>query len=151
MSKLRLNMGSKVKELRKAKGLGLKEVSKKLGLSPSLLSQIENDKVTPSIATLFKIANFLGKKTSFFLDDDMDELYFESPVVKSTERMILHSKNSKIRYELLNPKLRDAKVEFLEVILEKGCETGSILMRGRNMELFWLVKLEVILEGNRLF
>jgi transcriptional regulator with XRE-family HTH domain len=69
MGKVKLNMGTKIRKLRKAKGLSLKEVSKKVDLSTSLLSQIENDKVTPSIATLFKIANFLGKKTSFFLDD----------------------------------------------------------------------------------
>jgi transcriptional regulator with XRE-family HTH domain len=149
MSKLRLNMGSKVKELRKAKGLGLKEVSKKLGLSPSLLSQIENDKVTPSIATLFKIANFLGKKTSFFLDDYTKERQVGSHVVKKAERTILHSKNSKIRYELLNPKLNNAKVEFLEVILEKGCETGTYTHDGEEYGIVLTGKLEVILDGHQ--
>jgi transcriptional regulator with XRE-family HTH domain len=149
MTKLKLNMGSKVKELRKGKGLGLKEVSKELGLSPSLLSQIENDRVTPSIATLFKIANFLGKKTSFFLDDDTEDKQVRSPVVKKRERTILHSKNSKIRYELLNPKLSNAEVEFLEVILEKGCETGTYTHDGEEYGIVLTGKLEVILNGNQ--
>jgi transcriptional regulator with XRE-family HTH domain len=148
MGKLKINMGSKIKKLRKAKELSLKAVSEKVGLSPSLLSQIENDKVTPSIATLFKIANFLGKKTSFFLDDYTEERQVESPVVKKKERTILHSKNSRIRYELLNPKLRDTNVEFLEVILEKGCETGIYNHEGNEYGIVLSGKLEVILEGN---
>jgi len=47
MGKMKINMGSKIKKLRKAKGLGLKEVSKNVGLSLSLLSQIENDADDP--------------------------------------------------------------------------------------------------------
>ena len=148
MGKIKLNMGTKIKKLRKAKGLTLKEISKKVGLSTSLISQIENDKVTPSIATLFKIANLLGKKTSFFLDDDKEGLYLESPVVKRMERTILHSKNSKIRYELLNPKLRDAKVEFLEVILDRGCETGIYTHGGEEYGVVLVGKLETIIEGS---
>jgi transcriptional regulator with XRE-family HTH domain len=151
MGKLKINMGSKIKKLRKAKELSLKAVSEKVGLSPSLLSQIENDKVTPSIATLFKIANFLGKKTSFFLDDDdyTEERQVESPVVKKKERTILHSKNSRIRYELLNPKLSNAKVEFLEVIVEKGCETGTYTHNGEEYGIVLEGKLEVILDGKK--
>jgi transcriptional regulator with XRE-family HTH domain len=148
MSRLKLNMGTKIKKLRKAKGMSLKEVSKKVDLSPSLLSQIENDKVTPSIATLFKIANFLGKKTSFFLDDYTEEKEVESPVVRKKERTILHSKNSKIRYELLNPKLSNARVEFLEVIVEKGCETGTYTHDGEEYGIVLTGKLEIILDGN---
>jgi transcriptional regulator with XRE-family HTH domain len=148
MGKVKLNMGTKIRKLRKAKGLSLKEVSKKVDLSTSLLSQIENDKVTPSIATLFKIANFLGKKTSFFLDDYTEEKEVESPIVRKTERTILHSRNSKIRYELLNPKLSNTKVEFLEVIMEKGCETGTYTHDGEEYGIILTGKLEVILDGD---
>lgn len=148
MVKIRLNMGIKIKKLRKSKGLSLLEVSKKVGLSPSLLSQIEHDKVTPSIATLFKIANLLGKKTSFFLDNNEEEKKVESPVVRKQQRTILHSKNSKIHYELLNPRLRDARVEFLEVILEKGCETGLYTHEGEEYGVVLTGKLEVILKEN---
>jgi transcriptional regulator with XRE-family HTH domain len=151
MVKMKLNMGTKIKNLRKAKGLSLQEVSKRLGLSSSLLSQIENDKVTPSIATLFKIANFLGKKTSFFLDDDVENKDIDSPIVKRKKRTILASKNSKIHYELLNPKLKDASVEFLEVILEKDCETGIYVHKGGGEEYGIVLegKLEVILDGKK--
>jgi len=148
MVKIRLNMGIKIKKLRKARGLSLQDVSKKVGLSPSLISQIENDKVTPSIATLFKIANLLGKKTSFFLDNHEEEKEIYSPLVRKNQRTILHSKNSKIRYELLNPRLRDANVEFLEVILRKGCETGLYTHEGEEYGIVLKGRLEVILEEN---
>lgn len=148
MSKLKINMGQKIKQLRKMQRLTLRDLSKAIGLSSSLISQIENDKVTPSIATLFKIANFLGKSTSFFLDDGKHKEYVKSPVVKKNNRVVLSSKGAKIRYELLNPKLSDSKVEFLEVIAEKECETGVYTHGGEEYGVVLVGKLEVMLAGN---
>jgi len=81
-------IASKIKTLRNDQGLSLGKVAEKLGLSSSLLSQIENDRVTPSIATLFKIANFLGKKTRFSLDHMIDRQPARSSVVRKTERTL---------------------------------------------------------------
>ena len=45
--------------LREAKGLSLRTLAEKVGLSASFLSQVERDEVSPSIASLEKIARAL--------------------------------------------------------------------------------------------
>src|SRR3954463_9253733 len=44
---------------RKEAGLTLRELARRLGVSPSLLSQIENGKSQPSVATLYALAQTL--------------------------------------------------------------------------------------------
>ena len=57
------NIGSKLKELRKAKKLTLQDVASETGFSAALISQIENNNISPPIATLSKIANFFDVRT----------------------------------------------------------------------------------------
>ena len=43
------NIGSKIKKLRKARKLTLQDVARETGFSPALISQIENNNVSPPI------------------------------------------------------------------------------------------------------
>jgi len=61
-----LNLGGKIRDLRVEKGLTLKQVSEKTGFSTALLSQIENNIVSPPISTLWKIAEALDVKLTYF-------------------------------------------------------------------------------------
>jgi len=64
-----LNIGGKIRDLRIKKGLTLKDVSKVTGFSTALLSQIENNVVSPPISTLWKIAEALGVKIGYFFQE----------------------------------------------------------------------------------
>ena len=69
-----LNLGNKIRSLRKQRALTLQEVSDLTGLSKPLLSQIENNIAAPPIATLIKISTALGVKIShFFRDQNMED------------------------------------------------------------------------------
>ena len=60
-----INIGAKVQQFRKKSGLSLRELAAQVELSPSMLSQIENDAVNPSINTLKNIASlsvFQGRR-----------------------------------------------------------------------------------------
>ena len=52
--------GKTLREIRKRKNLTMKELSKKIGVSESLISQVETDKVSPAINTLLKITDELN-------------------------------------------------------------------------------------------
>src|SRR5207344_1991889 len=52
---------------RQRSGLSLREVARQLGVSPSFVSQLENGKSQPSVATLYSIAQLL--------DVSIDELF----------------------------------------------------------------------------
>ena len=48
------NIGAKIKELRRAHKMTLQDVANEIGFSTALISQIENNNVSPPIATLSK-------------------------------------------------------------------------------------------------
>ncbi len=54
------HLGPRLKDIRSQKGISLREVSRLLSVSPSFLSQIENGKSQPSVATLYSIAKLLN-------------------------------------------------------------------------------------------
>jgi DNA-binding XRE family transcriptional regulator len=55
-----LTIGKRVRDLRKGKALTIKDTALGVGVSTGLISQIENEQVTPAISTLMKIAAFFG-------------------------------------------------------------------------------------------
>ncbi|BHH82410.1 helix-turn-helix domain-containing protein [Desulforhopalus sp. 52FAK] len=64
-----LDIGSQVRTLRNNRNLTLQELANLTGLSKPNLSQIENNLVTPPIATLLKIATALGVGIGHFFRD----------------------------------------------------------------------------------
>lgn len=68
-----LRLGEKIRKLRQERRLTLQELSELSGLSKPLLSQIENDQVTPPIATLLKISKGLGVGIHYFFEEEEDQ------------------------------------------------------------------------------
>ena len=63
------SLGKKIKSLRKELGLKQEELTCDI-LSRTMLSKIENDKVTPSIYQLNHISKKLGYSVDYFLQTD---------------------------------------------------------------------------------
>ena len=60
-------LGDRIRQLRKARGLTLKELGSRTGLSHAFLSQVERGLARPSMTTLGEIAEALGIGTSALL------------------------------------------------------------------------------------
>ena len=56
---MKYKFGEKLRIVRERKGMTLKEVARQAGVSESLISQIERNRVSPSIDTLLQIADVL--------------------------------------------------------------------------------------------
>jgi transcriptional regulator with XRE-family HTH domain len=69
-----VNLGSRLKDVRLRSGMSLREVARQLGVSPSFISQMENGKSQPSVATLYSMAQLLGVS--------IDELFAQEAVAK---------------------------------------------------------------------
>jgi transcriptional regulator with XRE-family HTH domain len=54
-----VSLGARLKQVRQQSGMSLREVARKLGVSPSFVSQLENGKSQPSVATLYSISQLL--------------------------------------------------------------------------------------------
>ena len=53
-------MGDRLREARVSRGLSLRALAERLGVSPSLISQVETGRAKPSVSTLYAIVTELG-------------------------------------------------------------------------------------------
>ena len=141
-------IGRKIRELRMQRGMKLKELSQRVGVTASFLSQVERGVAVPSISSLKKISDAFGISiTSFFGDDDKEEQKLAgefSPVVKKGQRKILHPTPG-VTYHLLTRNLQ-GKIEFLLAIYEAGASTGSAPYTHRGEECALVLKGRLEIE-----
>jgi transcriptional regulator with XRE-family HTH domain/uncharacterized cupin superfamily protein len=64
-------LGPRLRAIRLRQGVGLRELARRLDLSPSSISQIETGKIRPSVRTLYALASEFGVT--------VDEVLFETP------------------------------------------------------------------------
>jgi transcriptional regulator with XRE-family HTH domain len=65
-----VNIGERLRELREARNISMRALAARSGLSANALSMIERSKASPSVSTLYKLADALGVSiTSFFGSD----------------------------------------------------------------------------------
>ncbi|MFV0407922.1 MAG: helix-turn-helix domain-containing protein [Propioniciclava sp.] len=57
---MHLDIGRELRKVRESKKLSLRSVASAVGVSPSLLSQVETGKTQPSVGTLYALVNHLG-------------------------------------------------------------------------------------------
>jgi transcriptional regulator with XRE-family HTH domain len=63
------NLGSRLKDIRLKAGLTLRELARQVDVSPSFVSQIENGKSQPSVATLYAFAKLLNVSVDDLFED----------------------------------------------------------------------------------
>lgn len=115
-----MDLGSTIRRIRKEKMLTLKDVAHMTNLTESLLSQIENNKAQPSITSLMAISKVLNTPIAYFFDQD--DSHAGSPVLRSSERPVVHTKSG-ITYYLLSQNVEETQIEMLYAEYEKGAST----------------------------
>jgi DNA-binding XRE family transcriptional regulator/mannose-6-phosphate isomerase-like protein (cupin superfamily) len=64
----RLDLGGKIKVMRKKQGISQKELAEKIGVTPSNISQVEKNLIYPSIPALFRLAESLTVDVGYFFE-----------------------------------------------------------------------------------
>jgi KaiC/GvpD/RAD55 family RecA-like ATPase/quercetin dioxygenase-like cupin family protein len=80
------DIGSRVKDLRMRLGMSQKDLAEKVDLTPSFVSQLENNQISPSLNSFLQICNVLGVNPGDFLGDrkpDTDSWLFKRQAVLS--------------------------------------------------------------------
>lgn len=131
-------VGERLRNERQAHGLSLRDLADRLGVSPSLISQIETGRARPSVSTLYALASELGVSIDdlLFLDADraagaspsVDPRLSErglavagttpSPIQRATERKRIRLASG-VLWERLTS-VSDPDVEFLSVTYDVG-------------------------------
>jgi len=97
-----VNMGRKIRELRRSRGLSLKQVAEGAGVSPSLVSQVETNRVDPSLSTLRKIALTLGVPVFALIAESVPD---EASLVPKEKRRRVSFPRGGLEYEIIHSEL----------------------------------------------
>ena len=110
-------LGEKIKFIRKGKGIKIKQLSSRSGLTESSISMIENGKISPSITTINKIAVALGVHPIEFFEIERHKRWI---VTRKNEREKLHISTNDNILEYLCKGRGDSKNEIYISHLSPG-------------------------------
>lgn len=102
-----MNIGQRIRRLRKARDLTLEELARATDLSQPFISQIERDIKTPSVGTLSRICKSLNVTLAEFFSMD-------ATLQPDMERLVAASQR-------LTPQQRNSLLSFLEQLEKDGC------------------------------
>ena len=132
------HIGASLRAQREKVGLTLREVARRIGVSASLISQIERDKVNPSVSTLYALVRELGLTMGdlFGAEDGAAPGHVPSgatvgPAVRPDDRLLINLASG-VTWERLTP-TSDPGVEFLYVVYDVGsesCPEDSLVTHG---------------------
>lgn len=124
-----IHLGKKIQSLRGDRGLSVRKLAAIAGITASMLSQIENEQVNPSIQTLRSLAGALQVPLYDFFREDSPQVTVVTPDTRMT---IGRKQEPDVVYELLTPDTQGS-IEFCMMQLppkscsgaEPQCHTGE--------------------------
>ena len=118
-------IGGRLRSRRRVRGLSLKEVASKAGLSIGMVSQVERGQVSPSIRSLRSICDALDMPVIWLFEShDEQQMDDRDIVVRSGSRRELSYDNGALRKEILTPDTQP-QIQMLRFILEPGADSGE--------------------------
>jgi len=116
-----VNVATNLRELREARGISMRALATRSGLSANALSMIERGKTSPSVSTLYKLADALGVSiTAFFgTENEKKQIVF----LKSDERARISFTRGV--FEGLGGTQFSGRAEPFMLTLESGASSGS--------------------------
>jgi transcriptional regulator with XRE-family HTH domain len=132
-------VGNRLRAERERLGISLREVARRVGVSPSLVSQIELDRVNPSVSTLYALVSELGLTMSDVFGDSPSEERVvprlrgdDDGLAERPETRRVINLASGVRWERLT-RQSDRDVEFLYVVYPVGassCPEDALMTHG---------------------
>ena len=127
-----INIGKKIREIRKNAGLSMKGLAEKVGVSLLTIQRIETEKVSPSVALLSDIAYHLNYPLASLVTEKKSVVH-----IKGNEQPFIESQ--KLKLKILAHK--GAIHEKIAVTLGKS-ETGEFIGKHKKegIELTYMIK-----------
>ena len=141
------SFGEKVRALRMQRGLTLADLAQKTQRSISLLSQIENDNISPSFSSMQTIADALEVPLAQIISQEPSAEEGDSYHIKESERKVLMT-HGEVQHQLLSRGL-PLSFEFNVVEVPPGASTGDYLYSHEGEECGLLLEGELVVESGR--
>jgi transcriptional regulator with XRE-family HTH domain len=154
-------IGARLATHRARRGIKVSALARQIGVSPSLISQIERGQSRPSVSTLFALAEALNVPVdAFFRDGDQAQpapepprlgVAGESPSAEREQRYLVRRGERSaidieggVRWERLTPAPLD-DLEFMELVYGPGAESHGALYRHPGMEMVLVLSGQLVI------
>lgn len=139
-----LDVGKRVKELRTRTGMSQRELADKVGLTPSFISQLENNQIAPSLGSFIQICDALGVSLSDTLEKKTDDAHWLIRKEKIFSQ--LYSKKTGIRnYRIV----QNGSISGSLMIIEPYVQVKGQVIPSEGQKLLYVLKgdVSVIVDG----
>jgi len=142
------SLGARIKSLRLERELQQRQLAEKADLAPSMVSQIESGRLTPSLNTLRKVADALGVTIATLFDG---QAAGRIQVSRRPDYPVVSFDGSTERWSVLGAGLFEGKIRAVVSTLEprsKGIATDKVVIKPGQMKLFYVLDGRVALQYN---
>jgi transcriptional regulator with XRE-family HTH domain len=108
-------IGKRLREIRKNRGITLTELAEKTGLSVGFLSNLERDLSSPTLDNIQRICSVLEISLMKLLEEAQGRDY----IIKKEEREVIFKKEGEICYESI--KFREGIMDGIVIHIAPGC------------------------------
>ncbi len=142
---LSINVGVRLRELRETRSMSMRTLATRSGLSANALSMIERGRTSPSVSTLYKLADALGVPITEFFAGGAEK--HNILLIKSDSRTRVPFANG--IWEGLGGEKFSGRVEPFVLTLETGASSGqhSIVHTGHEFVYCLRGQLEYLVEN----
>jgi transcriptional regulator with XRE-family HTH domain len=142
-----------VKVLRKKLGMTQKELALQVGLTPSFISQLEKNLISPSLDSLLKLSEKLNTQPIHFLMDREDEVQPKT-ILTPPEQQEIHLQGMKpgvMKLQLLVSDTLNRRMEPYLLAFKKGAMVQGHFHRYKGDEFAYIIEgeLEIELQGQK--
>jgi transcriptional regulator with XRE-family HTH domain len=138
-------LGRRVRRIRQEKGLTLKEIEAKVGVSATHISEIERGNTSPTIGALERIAGALGVVPSYLIDiPPLPEMR----VLRSEDRKSLQMAGGQVSLDPLTDRLAFSEMSLFVATIRSSAQVEGVA--GHHGEEFCYVLdgiIEVVVNG----
>lgn len=131
-------LGGKVAKTRAERGWSLQQLARRSGLSPAAIHKIEKNGMTPTIASLMKIASALGKSVAYFIEES--EPLRPVTLIRADERARLYTSKQGLTLDNISGRYGPFFVAGAEANVEPYADSGPEPMVHPGEELVLLLE-----------
>jgi transcriptional regulator with XRE-family HTH domain len=125
-----VDVGVRLKAIRTARGMSQRELAAGSGVTNGMISMIEQNKHSPSVATLNRLTDALGLSFAEFFSLDLPPehqiFYDKNGLVQLTE--------GKVTFRVVAGEKRSKALQILHEVYEPGGDTGEEMLTHRGEE-----------------
>lgn len=125
-----VDVGGRLKAVRIKRGMSQRDLAARAGVTNGMISMIEQNKHSPSVATLNRLTDALGLSFAEFFSLEVAA----APQIFYGPDELLRLTEGKVKFSVVAGERRDKAIQVLHEVYEPGGDTGGEMLTHRGEE-----------------